>query len=87
MLYVSTALASVIRIVFNSSCDCRVFDVGKGFHLTVEPKVLVPPKVKLVNLLGFFMKLKVVLLVSHELSISGNLITGLFFLVLGLFDG
>ncbi|MFS8016556.1 hypothetical protein Hanom_Chr15g01369991 [Helianthus anomalus] len=70
MLSVSTALASVIRVVFYSSCDCRVFDVGKRFHLTVEPKVLVPPKVKLVNLLGF-MKLKVVLLVSHELSISG----------------
>ncbi|KAF5765125.1 hypothetical protein HanRHA438_Chr15g0712261 [Helianthus annuus] len=66
LLSVSTAVAFVIRAVFDSSCDCRVFDVGKGFHSTVK---LVPAKVKMVNPLGF-MKSKVVLLVSHELSVS-----------------
>ncbi|KAI7753623.1 hypothetical protein M8C21_011629 [Ambrosia artemisiifolia] len=85
MLSVSTAVMFVIRAGYDSSCDCGV---GKGFDSVVEQKVVLGQtnnKVKLVSPLSF-MKSKVVLLVSHELSLSGGplLLMELAFLLRGV---
>ncbi|KAI7733717.1 hypothetical protein M8C21_010217 [Ambrosia artemisiifolia] len=84
MLSVSTAVMFVLRAGYDSSCDCGV---GKGFDSVVEQKVVLGQtnKVKLVSPLSF-MKSKVVLLVSHELSLSGGplLLMELAFLLRGV---
>ncbi|CAI9263287.1 unnamed protein product [Lactuca saligna] len=88
LLSISTAVAFIIRAAYDSSCDRRLFDVpdaGKRFQSTVNPKASPPPKVKAANPLSF-MKSKLVLLVSHELSLSGGplLLMELAFLLRGV---
>ncbi|KAI3699399.1 hypothetical protein L2E82_43682 [Cichorium intybus] len=88
MLSISTAVAFIIRAAYDSSCDRRLFDVpavGKSFQSTVKPKASPPPYVKAANPLSF-MKSKLVLLVSHELSLSGGplLLMELAFLLRGV---
>ncbi|XP_023748984.1 uncharacterized protein LOC111897252 [Lactuca sativa] len=88
LLSISTAVAFIIRAAYDSSCDRRLFDVpdaGKRFQSTVNPKASPPPKVKVANPLSF-MKSKLVLLVSHELSLSGGplLLMELAFLLRGV---
>ncbi|KAL8229321.1 hypothetical protein R6Q57_014221 [Mikania cordata] len=70
LLAIFSAVAFVIRAAYDSSCDCRNFDVpaaDKRLQSTVKPLA----KIKLANTLSF-MKSKIVLLVSHELSLSGG---------------
>lgn len=79
MLSISTATVLLFRSNYeNSSSDHRQFD-GNRFQSTVNPKV------KVVNPLTF-MKSKLVLLVSHELSLSGGplLLMELSFLLRGV---
>ncbi|KAI3665428.1 hypothetical protein L6452_44055 [Arctium lappa] len=92
MLSVSTAVAFIIRAAYDSSCDRHLFDVpvvGKRFQSTAKPKKAPPPpvmvQVKVASPLSF-MKSKVVLLVSHELSLSGGplLLMELAFLLRGV---
>lgn len=61
-LSLSTALAFILRAAFDSSCDrTQHLEVPKKqFHSAPAPSPL------------SFMKSKHVLLVSHELSLSGN---------------
>lgn len=73
MLSVSTAVAFLIRSGFDSSCDRRMFELP-NYKRFQSPVKLTPKVVKAVNPLSF-MKSKLVLLVSHELSLSGNMIS------------
>ncbi|KAJ9564505.1 hypothetical protein OSB04_000471 [Centaurea solstitialis] len=89
-LSVSTAVAFIIRAAYDSSCDRHLFDdvpaVGKRFQSTEKSKASPPVvKVKVGSPLSF-MKSKVVLLVSHELSLSGGplLLMELAFLLRGV---
>ncbi|KAK3026538.1 hypothetical protein RJ639_041835 [Escallonia herrerae] len=68
-LSVSTAIAFIIRAAFDSSCD-RPFDVmtEKRFQQGPPP----PPIGAAASSPLSFMKSKLVLLVSHELSLSGT---------------
>ncbi|KAA8531923.1 hypothetical protein F0562_006360 [Nyssa sinensis] len=78
MLSVSTAIAFILRAAFDSSCD-RHFDVvEKRFH-SPSPIRATPSPLS-------FMKSKLVLLVSHELSLSGGplLLMELAFLLRGV---
>lgn len=69
-LSVSTALAFILRAAFDSSCDRRHFEVPKTrFH----PATGTGAGAAAPSPLGF-MKSKHVLLVSHELSLSGILV-------------
>lgn len=72
MLSVTTAIAFLIRGGIDSSCDCRSgVESGKLFGANVEvSKQIAPAGVRQSPL--SFMKSKLVLLVSHELSLSGT---------------
>ncbi|KVI02884.1 Glycosyl transferase, family 1 [Cynara cardunculus var. scolymus] len=88
MLSVSTAVAFIIRAAYDSSCDRHLFDVpavGKRFQSTAKPKAPPPIQVKVASPLSF-MKSRLVLLVSHELSLSGGplLLMELAFLLRGV---
>ncbi|KAF7134328.1 hypothetical protein RHSIM_Rhsim08G0122800 [Rhododendron simsii] len=81
-LSVSTALAFILRAAFDSSCDRRHFEVPKTrFH----PATGTGAGAAAPSPLGF-MKSKHVLLVSHELSLSGGplLLMELAFLLRGV---
>lgn len=65
-LSVSTALAFILRAAFDSSCDRHHFESPKTqFHQATGTGAAAPSPLR-------FMKSKNVLLVSHELSLSGN---------------
>lgn len=74
MLSISTAVAFIIRAAYDSSCDRQHFDApvnDNRFQSTEKTKERAPPQIGVASPLSF-MKSKLVLLVSHELSLSGN---------------
>nr|GLL38502.1 uncharacterized protein LOC109172747 [Ipomoea trifida] len=86
MLSVTTVIAFLIRGGIDSACDCRSgVESGKLFGANVEvSKQIAPAGVRQSPL--SFMKSKLVLLVSHELSLSGGplLLMELAFLLRGV---
>ncbi|KVH92343.1 uncharacterized protein LOC112515103 [Cynara cardunculus var. scolymus] len=84
MLSISTAVAFIIRAAHDSSCDRQHFD-APGLQSTEKPKETAPPLIGVTSPLSF-MKSKRVLLVSHELSLSGGplLLMELAFLLRGV---
>ncbi|XAR57930.1 Alpha,alpha-trehalose synthase [Bertholletia excelsa] len=76
-LSVTTALAFVLRTVFDSSCNSQPLEVENRFQSAVSTGSVNPLS---------FMKSKLVLLVSHELSLSGGplLLMELAFLLRGV---
>ncbi|KAI3785310.1 hypothetical protein L1987_44426 [Smallanthus sonchifolius] len=89
MLSISTAVAFIIRAAYDSSCDRQHFDVpgvGDRIQKTEKPKeTTASPQIGVTSPLSF-MKSKLVLLVSHELSLSGGplLLMELAFLLRGV---
>lgn len=89
MLSISTAVAFIIRAAYDSSCDPHHFDVtgvGNRLQTAEKPKeTTAPPQIGAASPLTF-MKSKIVLLVSHELSLSGGplLLMELAFLLRGV---
>ncbi|XP_052195603.1 uncharacterized protein LOC127803428 isoform X2 [Diospyros lotus] len=78
-LSVSTALAFILRAAFDSTCDRQTLEVPeKRFHSAIQTATTPSPL--------SFMKSKLVLLVSHELSLSGGplLLMELAFLLRGV---
>ncbi|CAH9132386.1 unnamed protein product [Cuscuta epithymum] len=72
MLSITTAIAFLIRGGIDSSCNCsRLVDSGKIYGANVEISKQVGPAGTRRSPLSF-MKSKLVLLVSHELSLSGG---------------
>ncbi|KAK9066869.1 hypothetical protein SSX86_014192 [Deinandra increscens subsp. villosa] len=88
MLSISTAVAFIIRAAYDSSCDRQHFDVsGVGNRLQKTEKTKDTPATQIgVTSPLSFMKSKLVLLVSHELSLSGGplLLMELAFLLRGV---
>ncbi|KAD4888470.1 hypothetical protein E3N88_20543 [Mikania micrantha] len=88
MLSITTAVAFIIRAAYDSSCDRQHFDVsgvGNRLQKTEKPKETTSPQISVMSPLSF-MKSKLVLLVSHELSLSGGplLLMELAFLLRGV---
>nr|XP_043638959.1 uncharacterized protein LOC122610044 isoform X3 [Erigeron canadensis] len=85
LLSVTTAVIFIIRATSSSSssCDCDVIKVKPSKTSSPSPPLMM--KVKVTNPLSF-MKSKLVLLVSHELSLSGGplLLMELAFLLRGV---
>lgn len=88
MLSISTAVAFIIRAAYDSSCDRQHFDapnVGNRLQSTEKTTETARPQIGVTSPLSF-MKSKLVLLVSHELSLSGGplLLMELAFLLRGV---
>ncbi|XP_071731343.1 uncharacterized protein [Rutidosis leptorrhynchoides] len=83
LLSISTAIAFIIRAAYDSSCDRQHFDVGNNQIQSTEKTT--PVQIGVTSPLSF-MKSKLVLLVSHELSLSGGplLLMELAFLLRGV---
>lgn len=71
MLSVTTAIAFIVRASLESSCDCRV-DVASAKRYNSSPESAKPIGVAVTQSPLSFMKSRLVLLVSHELSLSGT---------------
>nr|GEX81626.1 UDP-glycosyltransferase superfamily protein [Tanacetum cinerariifolium] len=84
MLSISTAVAFIIRAAYDSSCDRHRFDLPRANEKSVESSV--KDRIGVVASPLSFMKSKLVLLVSHELSLSGGplLLMELAFLLRGV---
>ncbi|PWA66813.1 UDP-Glycosyltransferase superfamily protein [Artemisia annua] len=85
LLSISTAVAFIIRAAYDSSCDrSQRFDLPLGNEKSAESSV--KDRIGVVASPLSFMKSKVVLLVSHELSLSGGplLLMELAFLLRGV---
>ncbi|KAI3767973.1 hypothetical protein L2E82_18402 [Cichorium intybus] len=88
MVSISTAVAFIIRAAYDSSCDHQHFDApikSNQFQSTEKTKDTAPTQIGVTSPLSF-MKSKLVLLVSHELSLSGGplLLMELAFLLRGV---
>ncbi|KAI3500026.1 hypothetical protein L1887_35841 [Cichorium endivia] len=88
MVSISTAVAFIIRAAYDSSCDRQHFDApikSNQFQSTEKTKDPAPTQIGVTSPLSF-MKSKLVLLVSHELSLSGGplLLMELAFLLRGV---
>ena len=81
MLSISTAVAFIIRAAYDSSCD-RSHRFGLPLASEKSAESSVKDRIGVVASPLSFMKSKVVLLVSHELSLSG-IVFYVFFIMLG----
>lgn len=85
MVSVTTAIAFIVRASLESSCDCRLYTTNQKRYNS-SPESAKPIGVAVTQNPLSFMKSRLVLLVSHELSLSGGplLLMELAFLLRGV---
>lgn len=71
MVSVTTAIAFIVRASLESSCDCRLYMTNQKRYNS-SPESAKPIGVAVTQSPLSFMKSRLVLLVSHELSLSGT---------------
>lgn len=71
MVSVTTAIAFIVRASLESSCDCRLYATNQKRY-NASPELTKPIGVAVTQSPLSFMKSRLVLLVSHELSLSGT---------------